>query len=382
MNLLHRAKVAYEEGSYLMDAAVSGDLIAATNSLRTVKLYGVDDLQFVGELKGHTDAIRDIRFDRSNGSSLVTFGDAGSVLHWDARSGARPRSLDVRLKCRNSLASGDLSSDGRFLAVGDGTANEGCDIVVYDTRSFARPLFTLEGFHSDDITKVRFHDDRANVLCTGGEDGLLIATDCSASNEDDAITWIFNVENAVNSISFDGARVIAVTSCEEVAVGCLDTGDTLARHERPSEHLYAVMPVGGRMLWGVNGEGYEARCGEMLAAPLGCREPEATWPLLKGGHEDLVRFAYLHPRNDSVLLTGGEDGFVASWGFGERSGQKTASRVQASKEVLDMAAVGLKGSEPPIPEGFAEFAAEDAGTQGTVAPLVEKARKARKSKKK
>ena len=355
MKLQHRAKTAYEEGSYLLDGACSPNVIAASNSLQTVKLYSTDSLEFVGELKGHTDHIKDIVFNKADPNALMTFGDSGSVNLWDVRS-MKHTSLPLPLGQYSVRASGDLSCDGTYLAVGDGV-----DITIYDSRNMGQSVYNLKEFHSDDITKVRFHPTQANIVCTGSEDGLLIASDATAANEDDAILWIFNTENAVNQISYNDSKVVAITSMDSVCVGCLDTGDTMGIFERPTEYLYAIGAIEGMMMWGVNGEGYESRAGEIRCAQIGVAENIDGWPVMTGGHEDVVRFALTLPSNPHVVFTGGEDGFITKWGHQGREGLPSESR----KTVKD-----VEVSEDEIPSGAPPMDTEDVISAGIGAVKV------------
>eukprot|EP01061_Rhynchopus_euleeides_P002099 TRINITY_DN11603_c0_g1_i2.p1 TRINITY_DN11603_c0_g1~~TRINITY_DN11603_c0_g1_i2.p1 ORF type:complete len:144 (+),score=45.75 TRINITY_DN11603_c0_g1_i2:758-1189(+) len=107
------------------------------------------------------------------------------------------------------------------------------------------------------------------------------------------------------------------------------------------------------MLWGVNGEGFESRVGEIRCAQIGISENPEGWPSLTGGHEDVVRFAYTHPTNPNVLYTGGEDGFLASWGAAQRDGLPTESRVGASKDMLSEFGE-LPSAPPPAPPAVEE----------------------------
>eukprot|EP01064_Diplonema_japonicum_P003713 TRINITY_DN12409_c4_g1_i1.p1 TRINITY_DN12409_c4_g1~~TRINITY_DN12409_c4_g1_i1.p1 ORF type:complete len:362 (+),score=62.05 TRINITY_DN12409_c4_g1_i1:78-1163(+) len=333
MNLAHRVKAAYEEGSYLLDGAVGGDLVAASNSLKTVKLYTTDSLQFTGELKGHRDAVKDLRFSKvSNGSMAMTVGER-SVVRWDTRS---MKGEPLKVPIHGDVNSGDISCDGAMMAFGNGN-----DVVVYDVRNLSSPLINLDGFHTDLITRVRFHESSPSILTTGSEDGLIIVIDPKAGNEDDATTWIFNVNNPISTLTYNGSNIIATTTTESVFMGDLNTGSTVLTQERPDEWLYVIGPVQDKMMWGVKGEENESRYGEILTAPIGESVSPESWPVIKGGHEDLVRFAHYHPVN-STLYTGGEDGFLCAWSATEsHSGFSTESRVPASKNTeLDVEFTG------------------------------------------
>eukprot|EP01060_Flectonema_neradi_P026863 TRINITY_DN362_c7_g1_i1.p1 TRINITY_DN362_c7_g1~~TRINITY_DN362_c7_g1_i1.p1 ORF type:complete len:359 (+),score=81.66 TRINITY_DN362_c7_g1_i1:51-1127(+) len=322
MKLESRAKCVYEDECYLLDGAIAGDLIAASNSNGGVKLYKQDGLSFVGELKGH-EFITDMGFMKNNPNVMITC-DTGSVLRWDCRAGT---SHNVGLRSSDGFTSVDTNCDGSVLAVGDGV-----DVLIYDVRDFSKPANKFEGFHTDVTTKVRFHPTQQNIISTGGEDGLLIVSDCT-SPEDDATLWIYNCNNPVNTITYTtNTNVIATTSTEGLLMGCIESGDTIHCHERPDESLYIVGPLGpDQVLWGIKGEGNEHRFGELLIAPLGQTTGLDQCEIQKGGHKDLVRFALPHPTLPK-MFTGGEDGFITLWGMEGRTGFSTASRIIKNKE--------------------------------------------------
>ncbi|KAJ9459096.1 WD repeat-containing protein 89-like protein [Diplonema papillatum] len=345
LKLQHRVKAAYEAEEYILDGAVSRDVIAATNSLKTIKTYKTDSLVFSGELKGHHDVIRDVRFNKRDPNVVVTCGES-SHFQWDLRTGRGTKLALPPSWSRSDFLSIDGSSDGIRYAVA-----EGSDIVIYDVRNLSESLSRMEYLTpADAVNRIRWHDTQENVLTVGSEMGYVVVIDASLDAEDDACRFVFNIEQPINTLTYKNDAVIATTAVETVFAANYDTGDVVAKHERPSDFMYCIGPVYDVMLWGINGEGYESRTGEILSAPLGCHEGIESWPVTRGGHQDVVRFAHapLDGSSQTTLFTGGEDGFICAWGASTlRTGLPTPSRSGASKEMLR--------SEIAAPEEMLEF---------------------------
>merc|ERR1711988_1366221 len=104
--------------------------------------------------------------------------------------------------------------------------------------------------------------------------------------------WVYNLADPISElVHLPGDRLGCTTTCESVALLCLQSGDTLLSQPRPEEWVYAAGVFDGGsgeplVLWGVMGEDMDDRYGEVLLAPMGGRPEEGF-----KGHEDVVRFA-------------------------------------------------------------------------------------------
>eukprot|EP00755_Sulcionema_specki_P009087 Sspe_Gene.42681::Locus_20752_Transcript_1_1_Confidence_1.000_Length_1379::g.42681::m.42681 len=350
--LKSRAKVMYEEGCYLLDGALSksGGTVAVSNSLHRVKCYTTDTLQFTGEMKDvHNDAIRDIRFDKENEHLLWTADAEGQVVQWDTRT-ASGTVLPIYPNDPSRLFSFDVSAAGFHITLGDGG-----DVVLYDARNPGEAVLRFDDFHSDDITQVRYHPVMPNILCTGGEDALVLALDTNVPEENDITQWVFSTRDPVSRLTFHATSmsIVATTTCEGVLVGDLTSGDVVVQYDRPDESLYSVGVVGDMMVWGTRGdEGYL----DLLLAPISTPPTALTdLPTLSGGHEDLVRFAL--PFRNSTIITGGEDGFLCQWSCsdaavmeGDSAGPIRQRRelvfVAPPSDIPDLDTEGLRGDIP------------------------------------
>eukprot|EP01065_Artemidia_motanka_P032407 TRINITY_DN39422_c0_g1_i1.p1 TRINITY_DN39422_c0_g1~~TRINITY_DN39422_c0_g1_i1.p1 ORF type:complete len:397 (+),score=117.81 TRINITY_DN39422_c0_g1_i1:73-1191(+) len=320
VSMLHRVKVVYEEDCYLLCGAVSpaADTVAVAHSSHVIKLYSLSELAAVGEFAGHQDMIRDVRFDPTTPQRLVSCDAQGNVVAWDTRAGSQSASpLRLDLVMPEEVFSIDVSCDGLRLAVGDGF-----DVAVFDTRMPGAPVNRVQEFHTDRICRVRCHPAGAPMLTSGSDDGLAIVMDTSQPDEDDVAVHIFNLQNGVTELSYlphggGPGLLTTITSCEDVAMYSLETGDEVLAHPRPEDWLYAAGIVGVDagppvVLWGVMGEDQVERHGELMMCPMGGN----TVGSFKG-HDGIVRFTL--PATDGRLLTGGEDGFLCLWGSGDRA---------------------------------------------------------------
>jgi len=328
-HLHHLGKASHESDCYVFQLCVShaNGKIAASNSKHTIKLYNKDTLQYLGECKKkHQTEIRDICWSPTTPDTLVSCDGWGTVLLWDTRQ-MSGQNLPIHINAKELLFSLDLAGCGNILALGDNM-----DTVLYDLRRPDVELRRIEEFHTDEITKVRFHPTQQNILCTSSEDSLINVLDLTKEgDDDDLLMWVFNTSNPVNNLFFCGDQgecVVGLTTCEEVVFGSLESGEMLGSLNRQSDDSYVISchygPVFGKnevvIFSGTKLEGVEGNMIMQTAIPQQYSPPVA---LFQGGHSDMIRSVVCLDEM-RTLVTAGEDGNLCMW--------KTEPPTQADKE--------------------------------------------------
>jgi WD40 repeat protein len=137
--------------------AVSPDgRLLASGGYKLIRLYHVDDWQFVAELEGHEDFINELAFDPS-GRWLASAGADGSVKIWDYDAQKLVRTLTGHAGPLFSVA---YSHDGGWLA----SAGEDGAIRLWDAAT-GRQIATWKA-HEKRINCIRFSPD-GNLISTG-----------------------------------------------------------------------------------------------------------------------------------------------------------------------------------------------------------------------
>ncbi|KAL8732797.1 MAG: hypothetical protein Q9181_003835 [Wetmoreana brouardii] len=101
------------------------------------------------------------------------------------------------------------------------------EISLLDSRATARPLLEYVESHSDDITDLSFHPSKPSVLLSGSTDGLVNLYDTTITNEDDALTQVFNHGHSIAHAGFlSDHEVFALSHDEIFSVYDSDDDDT------------------------------------------------------------------------------------------------------------------------------------------------------------
>lgn len=105
----------------------------------------------------------------------------------------------------------DLSVGDQFLCAGTELVKEDAYLLFWDLRS-SKLMGAYWESHSDDVTTVKFHPTKPNLLASGSTDGLLNVYDLLEETEDDALLYSFNTDSSVvilmNSDFLQGAQFL------------------------------------------------------------------------------------------------------------------------------------------------------------------------------
>ena len=265
-----------------------------------------------------------------NANAWMGASRSGYVAVWDARATA----IEPQMRLAGPRTSPYLSVASNGVYVATGTELEGSDalIDVWDLRHTTAPVHTYSEVHSDDITSLVYHPDQsqhANILLSGGMDGLICATDTSIGAEEDAVISVGNTNASLARVGWAAypASYRFTPSVPIVDVGMDDHDQRLVNNERWN-HLgpvYAISNMQTLSVWDADKfdcikEGIEVR------KPTSFRPPWVTdyvidacasGPLSQGPAQGPSLHMYMGDQEGGMALVSAEaqdrDGIVIEW---------------------------------------------------------------------
>lgn len=221
--------------TYVLDVALSSgqgaqQQLAASGSDNAIKLYSCtpDGLRLTGKLRGHEGVIGAIRF--AKGSDVLWSAAAdGNLVAWDTRT--HQPGLRLNSQGTASLLSMDIACDNSLIAAGTAMHGDDARVVFWDPRSGGSVKEFVE-CHMDDVTQLRFHPTRPDVLATAGEDCLVNILELRADfDEDESLESVMNVGQTASRIGFfgqSGEYVYCATNVETLSLWRTMEADKLA----------------------------------------------------------------------------------------------------------------------------------------------------------
>lgn len=185
--------------------------IAAGTSNQIVHLFDVNNTNGFSQLQTcdldsfntvENQSICGIRFGKENSNSLFVAVNGGKVYTYDLRLKLSPvqtfENADVLQK---PFACFDVNANDSVLCAGSEQDSGEAYILLFDTRKSPAQI-TYKDSHRDDLTQVKFHPSKNNVLASGSTDGLINVFDTSISDEDDALKYCLNTESSIQTIDW------------------------------------------------------------------------------------------------------------------------------------------------------------------------------------
>lgn len=310
------------------------NLLAASSTNCTVKLYDHPALKYVRALPGHTARINDVSTSPAHGGLILSAGDDGKVFIWDHRAETAAHQLQLPNGTEaTSVALGGVSET--MLAVG--TPEQ---IRIWDVRSLGAVAAVMEP-HTEEVSQVRFHPTQRQVLVSAGMDGLVCVHDTSLGlDEDEATVAVLNVEQPVDRFGFSGTRLHCFTTVEGLSIFDLTSLDRVvhvpdmrpqmsATSGRQIDFLISAHCVDDRFYLAAGDQSGGVVINELTSQQL---LPVAT---LATGHTEAVRCLYWHPQL-TYLVTGGEDSQMCCWGEAGSAAEAAAAADTSPKPTLKM----------------------------------------------
>jgi WD40 repeat protein len=156
-------------------------------SSNNLKLWDLNSNCVRADLRGHTDKVRSVEFDRS-GALLVSSSFDRTVRIWDARTGGAIRSLEGHT---DRVHRAVFSPDGRLIA----SSSDDGTVRLWDALA-GRPKRVLS--HRREVFSVAFSPD-GRILASGDSSGLIILRDV---HEDQVVARIRSEISAVRALAF------------------------------------------------------------------------------------------------------------------------------------------------------------------------------------
>ncbi|KAI7805573.1 WD repeat-containing protein 89 [Triplophysa rosa] len=338
------------EPTYLLDLSLStsggsaagSDVLAVCCSNHSVHLHSRETLRLLSEFQGHTAPVCGVRFSHLSPHLLFTGSADGTLLCWDVRrSCSESDSAQVfRSDSTHSYCSFDVSCNDRVLCAGTEQVGEDSFLVFWDARMVQEGdemgskqgglLGVYSESHSDDITAVHFHPQRADRLASGATDGLVNIFDLSLGGEDDALFTTCNCNSSASSLCWTGKdldQLLCLTHDEGLHlwdVAHPDSDDTLTLLSFTDARTLVQLPDGASLEYFVGGTWLPNEGRILLVGGSNCGELHLVdcsggglrlIKSLKGGHSATVR-CFQWDVNRQSLLTGGEDGQLLQWKVG------------------------------------------------------------------
>ncbi|KAG5357244.1 putative WD repeat-containing protein [Yarrowia sp. C11] len=289
--------------------------------------------------KSHSRVVGMKNFDAS---TVISWGDDGVKL-WDLREqNSDPNKPLLHMK-QGSLAGPIVSCDFRDNIVVGGSELVGTDagICLWDVtkpKADGMPFIEFPDVHNDDVTELRFHPTRDNIVVSGSTDGLVNVYDIKETDQDEVVKQVFNHDSSIHCAGFTSSnRVYVISHMETLSIYEMDfeKDDEVAREPLEFGDVrgkfgceYVVDIVPGYVISGSNNADTYAP-GQVQLLPF--RNETVTYEneaagvvTLNEAHGvEVVRCVYLDAANNAVY-TGGEDGYIRLWnvpglalGFGE-----------------------------------------------------------------
>ncbi|KAJ8717518.1 hypothetical protein PYW08_005917 [Mythimna loreyi] len=320
--------------------------LAVSLSDNSIEVYQLNNtsLTKVCRLSGHDKALTEVVCDPKDDQLVYSAGQDGLVKLWDTRkSGSCVQEYkDNEEELVRPYECMDVSCNGRVLCAGSQLVEDDAYLVFWDNR-LTKPLGGYWNSHTDDITQVKFHKTKTEILATGSLDGLLNVFNVMELTEDDALTYSLNVENSVEKLSWlDEKQVGCITQSNDLQLWDADSGDLLRSFTRDkvsrsikrskADDCYLVdtytslddTPV--LLAGSYEGNGQVLRSVTIADKRL---QPSTDF----ADNKQLVRCCW-YDKDRDILVTAGEGGAVSVWRAAAAPEPRGASTVARSLHKL------------------------------------------------
>ncbi|MGP0566819.1 MULTISPECIES: caspase family protein [unclassified Nitrospina] len=250
-------------------------------------------------LSGHTAAVQGVVVS-PNGKYIISGGDDGTLIIWDARTGDRQKTLSGHSGAVNAVA---ISPDGRSLATG------GADtlVKVWDVES-GNEVRSLSG-HFDAVTGLAFFPDGTRLVSSGLGESIILWDVRTGQplrvfgDENDSGPEFVALEPVRSVAASPSGKTLITAQGDALKLWDASTGTRLRTFSRHNGKLFATaFSPDGKSIVSAGQDGvvrlFSTATGELLHT-------------LKG-HKGKVN-AITFSLDGAHLLSAGDDGTVRLW---------------------------------------------------------------------
>lgn len=206
---------------------------------------------------------------------------------------------------------------GTFVAAGTELKGADAGVLVWDTRS-SKQLVSYVDSHNDDVTEVKFHPLRSNILLSGSTDGLVNVYDTTITDEEEAVIQGIKFASVNKTGFLADDRIFCLSHMETFSIFHATNPDANdnddiepvnfgdVREKWDCEYVCDILTSPGLVAVGSN----TRQSFKLL--PFQNEQVDLSGAYdLPGAHgEEVVRTVII---NDNSVYTGGEDGIVRIW---------------------------------------------------------------------
>ncbi|KAL8926928.1 MAG: hypothetical protein Q9172_001589 [Xanthocarpia lactea] len=246
---------------------------------------------------------------------VLTAGRDGLVRCIDLRT--KNATLELLEERKPPILS--LACQENLIATGAELTDAQATITVWASK---RPLLQYVESHNDDVTDLSFHPSRPSVLLSGSTDGLVNLYDTTITDEDDALTQVFNHGSSIAHTGFLSDHEVFALSHDEMLSIYDDTDSDIA--EAPMR-VHAFGDLRPQL---------QCHLHQLDIVPL---HHGSGWTLdmanalrLPNAHSDEVARSFCFSRDGDTIFTAGEDGLIKAWQSSEEPTINTTAKILGS----------------------------------------------------
>lgn len=206
----------FKLGDWVTSLAFGNDSAYAATANGEITEFSTSKMTLLHSKKAHDSTISNLITWEHDQNILISCSNDSTVKVFDTRMGLTPTHT---LKNSRNLPffSLDISNNG-LIASGSELKQQDVELAIWDVRKLDQPCRSLIEGHNDDITCVKFHPTKSNILLSGSTDGCVNLYDLNITDEDDSLFQSIN-DTSVHSANFlTNDRLFVLTHMETLSL--------------------------------------------------------------------------------------------------------------------------------------------------------------------